>query len=123
MGRMGQRQRQRLKRQQIAERAEAEAVLDRDAAQLPETGPIAELVASLGAALSRCVAEGHLSGEASPVLRPLGEEAFRLMGTIRGMQAVAHKAAASIERRPEIGRDLIDKAWDGIGDERGAWMA
>lgn len=105
------------------DRHEAAAALERDAAALPLSGPIAGLVAALGAEMSRLVVAEISSHEAAPFLRPLGEEAFRLTGSVRGMRAIAWKASVLDPRHVELRRDLADKAWHGIGDAGSAWAA
>ncbi|MDP4027081.1 hypothetical protein Q8W71_31310 [Methylobacterium sp. NEAU 140] len=99
------------------------AALDRDAAALPIRGPIAGLVSEISRELTCLVIADRASHEAAPLLRPHGERAFQLTGSVRGMRAICHRAAGLDPRHAERRRDMIDKAWDGIGDSRGAWAA
>lgn len=104
-------------------RREDAAGMERDAAALPLSGPIAALVAALGAELTRLVVAEASSHEATPYLRAFGEEAYRLTGSLRGMRAISWKAAALDPRRGEVRRDLINKAWDRVGGEHAVWVA
>lgn len=99
------------------------AQIEADAALLPDDGPVGQLVRAIDAELRPLVAAGISSHNAVPALAPHGWEAHRLVGSIRGMRAVHWKAAGLDPRHAEIRRDMLDKAWDRIGDERGAWMA
>ncbi|MDP4024444.1 hypothetical protein Q8W71_17605 [Methylobacterium sp. NEAU 140] len=102
---------------------ETMAALDRDAASLPDEGPIAELVAAIGSELSRCVIADRGSWECVPFLRPYGMDAARLTGSVRGMRAICQKAAGLDPRRGEMRRDMIDKSWDCISAGGYVWMA
>ncbi|MHB2206398.1 hypothetical protein [Methylobacterium sp. CM6257] len=55
----------------------------------------------------------------------LGLHAHRLTGSIETMRAIHHKAANMVEDTgdAEYRRDVLDKAWHGIGDEHGTWIA
>lgn len=93
------------------------------AADLPETGPIAELVAEIHAELSRLVLVESASHEAVPFLKGFGRRAYDLTGSVDGMRVICFKAAGLDPRKSEMRRDMIDKGWDGIGGENGVWCA
>lgn len=127
MSRMGKRQRERIRRHREGAspiRAHPEFLrLEREAAALPADGPIAALVAELDGELSRLVLIESASHEAVPFLKGFGRRAFDTTGSVDGMRAIAFKAASMDPRSAEMRRDMLDKGWDGIGDERGCWCA
>lgn len=97
--------------------------LERAAAALPEQGPVADLVGEIHAELSRLVLIESGSHEARPYLHAFGKRAHELTGSVDGMRAIAFKAAGLDRRAAGIRRDMLDKSWDRIGDERGCWCA
>ena len=54
----------------------------------------------------------------------LGQHAHRLTGSLETMRAIHQKAANLAEDAgdAEYRRDVLDKAWTGIGDEHGTWI-
>lgn len=112
---MGKKQRDRKRRQQTA-------LLDRDASMLPTKGPIADLIISAGAELGRCVVAGIGPVEAVDRLRPLGERALQLTGSARGVRAVAQGAIRLDPPHEALRRSMLNRAWNGIGDQADAEM-
>ena len=105
-------------------RREENARIQADAAAVWEAGGGNWLVRDIAHELLM-FAQGKSSAETAPLLRKYGLRAFRATRSIRAMRAICHLAAAyeTDERRATIRRDMLDKAWDGIGDENGTWMA
>ncbi|MHC2020244.1 hypothetical protein [Methylobacterium sp. CM6247] len=99
------------------------ARLEREAAALPEHGPVADLVAEIHAELSRLVLAESGAHETRPFLKNFGRRAYDLMGSVDGMRVICHKVAGLDPRNAEVRRDMLDKGWDGVGGEHDVWTA
>ncbi|AWB26201.1 hypothetical protein DA075_35625 (plasmid) [Methylobacterium currus] len=105
------------------DRQEAAAQVEADARLVPDDDPAGALVVAIDAGLRSLIAAEAPEPVTSAALRPHGVAVHQLVGSIRGMRAVLHKAAGLDPDRAEARRDMLDKAWHGIGDERGVWTA
>jgi hypothetical protein len=56
-------------------------------------------------------------------LKDLGWHLFRLLGSTKGMLAVAEEIAVLKPGRSGVRINIIDKAWDGIGEGGNRWVA
>lgn len=104
-------------------RQENTAQIEADARLIPDDGPAGALVLAIDADLRALLAADAPAHVASAALHLHGVEAHHLVGSIRGMQAILHKAASLDLCRAEARRDMLDKAWHGIGNERRIWTA
>jgi hypothetical protein len=56
-------------------------------------------------------------------LKDLGWRLFRVLGTTDGMVKIAEKAARPRSKRWGYRMNIVDKAWDGIGESSKPWVA
>jgi hypothetical protein len=75
-----------------------------------------------GACLESLISDPVLSALRQQ-LQDLGWRLFRLLGTTNAMLPVAYEAANAEPERSGRRINIIDKAWDGIGEENDYWLA